>query len=77
MYSSQELNALWRNNKISPEQMKEELLEHVILRQYEVERLAVITGRNARATIRDLEPLKDNQRKYVYFTNDVRRYLEL
>lgn len=57
--------------------MKEELLEHVTLRQYEVERLAVITGRNARATIRDLEPLKDNQRKYVYFTNDVRKYLEL
>lgn len=77
MYSSQELNALWRNNKISPEQMKEELLEHVTLRQYEVERLAVITGRNARATIRDLEPLKDNQRKYVYFADDVRKYLEL
>lgn len=77
MYSSQELNALWRNNKISPEQMKEELLEHVTLRQYEVERLAVITGRNARATIRDLEPLKDNQRKYVYFADDVKKYLEL
>lgn len=77
MYSSQELNALWRNNKISPEQMKEELLEHVTLRQYEVERLAVITGRNARATIRDLQPIKDNQRKYVYFADDVKKYLEL
>lgn len=77
MYSSQELNALWRENKISPEQMKEELLEHTTLRQYEVERLAVITGRNARATIRDLQPIKDNQRKYVYFADDVKKYLEL
>lgn len=77
MYSSQELNALWREDKISPEQMKEELLEHTTLRQYEVERLAVITGRNARATIRDLQPIKDNQRKYVYFADDVRKYLEL
>ena len=77
MYSSQELNALWRENKISPEQMKVELLEHTTLRQYEVERLAVITGRNARATIRDLKPIKDNQRKYVYFADDVKKYLEL
>ena len=77
MYSSQELNALWREDKISPEQMKEELLEHTTLRQYEVERLAVITGRNARATIRDLQPIKDNQRKYVYFADDVTKYLEL
>jgi hypothetical protein len=77
MYSSQELNALWREDKISPEQMKEELLEHTTLRQYEVERLAVITGRNARATIRDLQPIKDNQRKYVYFADDVKKYLEL
>lgn len=77
MFSSQELNALWREDKISPEQMKEELLEHTTLRQYEVERLAVITGRNARATIRDLQPIKDNQRKYVYFADDVRKYLEL
>ena len=77
MYSSQELNALWREDKISPEQMKEELLEHITLRQYEVERLAVITGRNARATIRDLQPIKDNQRKYVYFADDVKKYLEL
>lgn len=57
--------------------MKEELLEHTTLRQYEVERLAVITGRNARATIRDLQPTKDNQRKYVYFADDVKKYLEL
>ena len=77
MYSSQKLNALWREDKISPEQMKEELLEHTTLRQYEVERLAVITGRNARATIRDLQPIKDNQRKYVYFADDVKKYLEL
>ena len=77
MYSSQELNALWREDKISPEQMKQELLEHTTLRQYEVERLAVITGRNARATIRDLQPIKDNQRKYVYFADDVKKYLEL
>ena len=77
MYSSQELNALWREDKISPEQMKAELLEHTTLRQYEVERLAVITGRNARATIRDLQPIKDNQRKYVYFADDVKKYLEL
>lgn len=77
MYSSQELNALWREDKISPEQMKEELLEHTTLRQYEVERLAVITGRNARATIRDLQPIKDNQRKYVYFADNVKKYLEL
>lgn len=77
MYSSQELNALWREDKISPEQMKDELLEHTTLRQYEVERLAVITGRNARATIRDLQPIKDNQRKYVYFADDVKKYLEL
>ena len=77
MSSSQELNALWREDKISPEQMKEELLEHTTLRQYEVERLAVITGRNARATIRDLQPIKDNQRKYVYFADDVKKYLEL
>lgn len=77
MLSSLELNALWRENKISPEQMKEELLEHTTLRQYEVERLAVITGRNARATIRDLQPIKDNQRKYVYFADDVKKYLEL
>ena len=77
MYSSQELNALWREDKISPEQMKEELFEHTTLRQYEVERLAVITGRNARATIRDLQPIKDNQRKYVYFADDVKKYLEL
>lgn len=77
MFSSQELNALWREDKISPEQMKEELLEHTTLRQYEVERLAVITGRNARATIRDLQPIKDNQRKYVYFADDVKKYLEL
>ena len=77
MYSSQELNALWREDKISPEQMKEELLEHTTLRQYEVERLAVIKGRNARATIRDLQPIKDNSRKYVYFADDVKKYLEL
>jgi len=42
-----------------------------------LERLAVITGRNARATIRDLKPIKDNQRKYVYFADDVKKYLEL
>ena len=77
MIESKELNRLWREGLITPEQMKEELLEHTMLRQYEVERLAVITGRTARLAIRDLKPVVTHSRKYVYFGEDVKKYLEL
>ena len=56
MIESEYLNRMWRNNEISPEDMRDELLKHPYLRQYEVERLATICGRNARQTIRELEP---------------------
>ena len=57
--------------------MKEELLEHTTLRQYEVERLAVICGKNARQTIRDLEPFYAKSRRYGYLIDDVRGYLKI
>ena len=69
------LNRLWRNNEITPEEMKEQLLKHTYLRQYEVERLATICGKNARQTIRELPPLYMKARRYGYLIDDVRRYL--
>lgn len=73
--TSKELNELWRNGKISPEEMKEELLSHSTLRQYEVERLAVLCKKSARGIIDALVPIKDHKRKYVYITSEVIRYL--
>ena len=77
MIDSAELNRLWRDEEITPEEMKEELLKHSQLRQYEVERLAVICGRNARQTIRELEPSLMKARKYGYQIEDVRNYLKI
>lgn len=74
---SEVLNRLWRNNEITPEEMKEQLLKHSFLRQYEVERLAVICGKNARQTIRDLEPFYMKSRRYGYLIDDVRGYLKI
>lgn len=77
MIDSAELNRLWRNDEISPEDMRDELLKHPYLRQYEVERLATICGRNARQTIRELEPSLMKARKYGYQIEDVRNYLKI
>lgn len=77
MIESEYLNRMWRNNEISPEDMRDELLKHPYLRQYEVERLATICGRNARQTIRELEPSLMKARKYGYQINDVRNYLKI
>ena len=77
MIESEELNRLWRNEEITPEEMKEELLEHSQLRQYEVERLAVICGKNARQTIRDLYPTQLTKRCYTYRTDLVREYVNI
>lgn len=77
MIDSAELNRLWRDEEITPEEMKEELLKHSQLRQYEVERLAVICGKNARQTIRDLYPMEETKRKYLYRTDLVKEYLQL
>ena len=77
MIESEYLNRMWRNNEISPEDMRDELLKHPYLRQYEVERLATICGRNARQTIRDLEPSLMKARKYGYQIEDVRNYLKI
>lgn len=77
MIDSAELNRLWRNDEISPEDMRDELLKHPYLRQYEVERLATICGRNARQTIRELEPLLMKARKYGYQIEDIRNYLKI
>ena len=77
MIDSAELNRLWRDEEITPEEMKEELLKHSQLRQYEVERLATICGRNARQTIRELEPSLMKARKYGYQIEDVRNYLKI
>ena len=77
MIESEYLNRMWRNNEISPEDMRDELLKHPYLRQYEVERLATICGRNARQTIRELEPLIMKARKYGYQIEDVRNYLKI
>ena len=77
MIDSAELNRLWRDEEITPEEMKEELLKHSQLRQYEVERLATICGRNARQTIRDLEPSLMKARKYGYQMENVRNYLKI
>lgn len=74
---SEILNRLWRNKEITPEEMKEQLLKHSYLRQYEVERLAVIVGKNARQTIRELEPSLMKARKYGYQIEDVRNYLKI
>ena len=77
MIESEYLNRMWRNNEISPEDMRDELLKHPYLRQYEVERLAAICGRNARQTIRELEPSLMKARKYGYQIEDVRNYLKI
>lgn len=77
MIESEYLNRMWRNNEISPEDMRDELLKHPYLRQYEVERLATICGRNARQTIRELEPSLMKARKYGYHIEDVRNYLKI
>ena len=77
MIESEYLNRMWRNNEISPEDMRDELLKHPYLRQYEVERLATICGRNARQTIRGLEPSLMKARKYGYQIEDVRNYLKI
>ena len=77
MIESEYLNRMWRNNEISPEDMRDELLKHPYLRQYEVERLATICGRNARQTIRELEPSLMKARKYGYQVEDVRNYLKI
>lgn len=77
MIESEYLNRMWRNNEISHEDMRDELLKHPYLRQYEVERLATICGRNARQTIRELEPSLMKARKYGYQIEDVRNYLKI
>ena len=77
MIESEYLNRMWRNNEISPEDMRDELLKHPYLRQYEVERLATICGRNARQTIRELEPYLMKARKHWYQIEDVRNYLKI
>lgn len=77
MIESEYLNRMWRNDEISPEDMRDELLKHPYLRQYEVERLAVIVGKNARQTIRELEPSLMKARKYGYQIDDVRNYLKI
>ena len=77
MIESEELNRLWRNEEITPEEMKDELLKHSYLRQYEVERLAVICHKNARQTIRELPPFYMKSRKYGYRTEAVREYLKI
>ena len=77
MIDSAELNRLWRDEEITPEEMKEELLKHSQLRQYEVERLAVICGKNARQAIHDLYPMEETKRKYLYRTDLVKDYLQL
>lgn len=77
MIDSAELNRLWRDEEITPEDMRDELLKHPYLRQYEVERLATICGRNARQTIRELEPSLMKARKYGYRIEDVRNYLKI
>lgn len=77
MIESEYLNRMWRNDEISPEDMRDELLKHPYLRQYEVERLAIICGRNARQTIRELEPSLMKARKYGYQIEDVRNYLKI
>lgn len=77
MIESEYLNRMWRNNEISPEDMRDELLKHPYLRQYEVERLATICGRNARQTIRELEPSLMKARKYGYQIENVRNYLKI
>ena len=77
MIESEYLNRMWRNDEISHEDMRDELLKHPYLRQYEVERLATICGRNARQTIRDLEPSLMKARKYGYQIEDVRIYLKI
>ena len=77
MIESEYLNRMWRNDEISPEDMRDELLKHPYLRQYEVERLATICGRNARQTIRELEPSLMKARKYGYQVEDVRNYLKI
>lgn len=77
MIDSAELNRLWRDEEITPEDMRDELLKHPYLRQYEVERLATICGRNARQTIRELEPSLMKARKYGYQIENVRIYLKI
>ena len=77
MIESEYLNRMWRNDEISPEDMRDELLKHPYLRQYEVERLATICGRNARQAIRELEPSLMKSRKYGYQIEDVRNYLKI
>ena len=77
MIESEYLNRMWRNDEISPEDMRDELLKHPYLRQYEVELLATICGRNARQTIRELEPSLTKARKYGYQVDDVRNYLKI
>lgn len=77
MIESEYLNRMWRNDEISAEDMRDELLKHPYLRQYEVERLATICGRNARQTIRELEPSLMKARKYGYQIEDVRNYLKI
>ena len=77
MIESEYLNRMWRNNEISPEDMRDELLKHPYLRQYEVERLATISGRNARQTIRELEPSLMKARKSGYQIDDVKNYLKI
>ena len=77
MIDSAELKRLWRDEERTPEEMKEELLKHSQLRQYEVERLAVICGKNARQTIRDLYPMEETKRCYTYRTDLVREYLKI
>lgn len=77
MIESEYLNRMWRNDEISPEDMRDELLKHPYLRQYEVERLATICGRNARQTIRELEPSLMKARKYGYQIENVRNYLKI
>lgn len=77
MIESEYLNRMWRNDEISPEDMRDELLKHPYLRQYEVERLATICGRNARQTIRELEPSLTKARKYGYRIENVRNYLKI
>lgn len=77
MVESEYLNRMWRNDEISAEDMRDELLKHPYLRQYEVERLATICGRNARQTIRELEPSLMKARKYGYQIENVRNYLKI
>lgn len=77
MIDSKELNELWRNEEITPEAMREELLQHDSLRQYEVERLAAICKKSARGVIASLKPITINKRKYVYLTSEVRQYLRI